>query len=207
MPEIHGLRMLAQSLATLDAIIEREWGSRYYSFNSKWDVNEQMASMRDGEGDSWFLVFGQAGAFLKGFDHQSPMARASSNGVWPGVLDDVPEQFNSFVKEPAFSMQDTTFCIWRSLTDSNWNTGRIAFPQGEDPDGSESLLYIFDGDPTTYQQWAEGYYGQSIDFSAVQYIYAGKPLTESIVKLLNKDSDLADLSEDLIEIGYPVSPN
>jgi hypothetical protein len=94
--------------------------------------------MRNGEGDSWFCVFGNFGAFLKGFAHQSAMARrwSSDQQVWPGVLDDVPPEFNSCVNEAAFLMGDTTFCIWRPPSALQWRRGNIAYPPGDDPDGS-----------------------------------------------------------------------
>ena len=66
----------------------REWDYRWYSFNSKWVEGEQMASMRNGQGDGWFCGFGLPGAFLKGFDHESKMSpwNMESPKVWTGVL-------------------------------------------------------------------------------------------------------------------------
>src|SRR5438309_1238962 len=103
-PPIEELRALVQSLAMLDAIVMRDWEYRYYSFNCRWAEGEQMASMRNGEGDGWYCGFGVGGAFLKGFDHESEMSPWSkeSSKVWPGVLDSVPEAFKAFSTEPAF---------------------------------------------------------------------------------------------------------
>jgi len=208
-PPIDKLRYLTQSLAMLDAIIQRDWRGRYYSFNSKWDAQEQMASMRNGEGDSWFLIFSQVGAFLKGFDHESGMSPAKNRmgRVWPGVLSDVPAQFGSFLNEPAFSMNDTTFCIWRANHDNQWNVGSIEYPDGEDPDGSAKLLSILDGEPATYMRWAQEYYRRPLSLRLVEQIYAHKPLTNEVVQGLNPNVNLAHLSEDLSETGYPVSIN
>src|SRR5579872_961684 len=117
LPDIPILRRLTQSLAMLDAILSPEWESRYYSFNSRWAEAEMMASMRDGCGDDWFLLFCQAGAALKGFAHESPMAEGPT---WAGVLSEVPAVFSRFLTEPAFTMEDTTFCIWRTPSDDQW---------------------------------------------------------------------------------------
>ena len=106
LPGIDALRRLCQSLALLDSILEPEWEFRYYSFNSRWSRGRRMASMRNGQGDEWFIQFERRGAAMKGFDHESPMADPD-NCPWPGVLDSVPKAFASFRKEPAFSMQDT----------------------------------------------------------------------------------------------------
>jgi hypothetical protein len=74
LPKIEELKEFTQSLAMFDAIIMREWVYRYYSFNCKWAEGEQMASMRNGEGDGWYCCFGFPGGFLKGFDHESEMS-------------------------------------------------------------------------------------------------------------------------------------
>jgi hypothetical protein len=191
----------------LDAIIMREWDYRYYSFNSKWAENEQMASMRNGQGDGWYCGFGLAGAFLKGFDHESEMSPWSMETpkVWPGVLESVPKDFKSFATEPAFSMEDTTFCIWRSIQDAQWSTGRISYPDGDDPDGSAWMLSILDQNPSTYKAWAEDYYEHTISLSAVQQIYGRVPLTQILVKDLNATVELENLLADAAEIDYPVA--
>jgi len=168
-----------------------------------------MASMRNVEGDSWFCVFAPVGAFLKGFVHESKMA-PRNNGlgkIWPGVLDEVPEAFNSFVAEPAFSMKETTFCLWRTRTDTAWRKGGISYSDGNDPDGSAQLLSVLDANPDTYRRWAEEYYKCSVNLSLVQQVYVHKPLTEGVVKGLNPKASLAELADDLAEIGYPLSAN
>src|SRR5689334_10660936 len=78
LPGIENLRRLTQSIAMLDAIICPEWEYRFYSYNSKWGVGEQMASMRNGCGDHWFLLFDLNGAALVGFAHEYSLAKDSS---------------------------------------------------------------------------------------------------------------------------------
>ena len=207
LPTIETLKELMQSLAMLDAIIMREWDYRYYSFNSKWAEGEQMASMRNGEGDGWYCGFDVAGAFLKGFDHESEMSPWSMeiSKVWPGVLDGVPGEFKSFATEPAFSMEDTTFCIWRKIQNAQWNTGKISYPAGDDPDGSEWMLSILDANPSTYTAWAEGYYERSVSLSAVQQIYGHAPLTQELAQELNANAVIESLLADAAEIDYPAT--
>src|SRR6185503_734304 len=93
-PNIESLKKLSQSLATLDAIMSPAWENRYYSFNSKWADREMMASMTNGCGDDYFVLFNSHGAIMKGFAHESPMSPWSTDlqQVWPGVLDEVPEE-------------------------------------------------------------------------------------------------------------------
>ena len=205
LPDITRLRKLLQSIAMLDAILSPDWESRYYSFNSKWSDHSQMGSMRDGSGDSFFVLFNAAGCFLKGFAHESEMTpyRKTPKSVWPGVLDFVPKAFEEGLNEPAFEMEDVTYCIWRATSDSIWNCGKIEFPERSDPDGSADHLKILDGNPETYQAWASKYYRQDIEMSAVQKVYEHQPISKQLVALLNPEIMLSELKNDIQENGYP----
>ncbi len=205
LPELGQFRRLCQSLATLDAILCPEWQYRYYSFNSKWADGQEMASMRDGCGDSYFILFTEAGAILKGLAHNSAAWQKTLDFArpLPGVFDQVPVEFANFLCESAFSIQDTTFCIWRRRGDPSWQVGAIEPLDGEDPDGSAELLRLLDGDPEAYRTWAEDYFETSVARSAADHIYAHRPLTDEIVKALNPELSLVDLEEDLAEIAYP----
>jgi hypothetical protein len=200
LPDIDALRRLMQSLAILDAILCPEWEFRYFSFNSKWSKGEQMGSMRNGSGDDLFAHFTLAGCFIKGFDHNAAM---SPKRVWPGVLDAVPKAFAKSLREPAFSMDDTTFCIWRLNGDAAWSCGDIKYPKAKDPDGSRWLLSYYDGKPTTYRKYAAGYFRKQVPLAVVRAVYAHQPLTEEMVEELNPEMTLKKLAADLTEIGYP----
>lgn len=204
LPGIDELKLCCQSVAMLDAIVMDDWEYRYYSFDAHWGDNEMLASMRDGSGDSYFILFNSAGAVIKGFAHESTMAgyAADSGQVWPGVLDQVPEEFVQALNDPAFVREETSFCIWRKYDDSKWQIGKIEFPDEEDPDGSADLLFMLDGNPKTYQQWASEYYERPIPLDKVTEVYKHKPLTQQLVSSLNSDRLLDDLKSDLDEIGY-----
>jgi hypothetical protein len=208
LPDVESLKRLSQSLAMLDAIMSSDWESRYYSFNSKWNEGKMMASMRDGSGDEYFILFNSNGAIIKGFAHESSMSPFDDNHpkVWRGVLDSVPIEFQDFLSEPAFEIEATTFCIWRRYPDSSWQVGNIDYPEGNDPDGSEDLLSMLDGKPKTYQNFAVEYFEEDIPLTAVQHIYAHKPLTDDIISKLNAEVSKDELQDDIEEIGYPNSP-
>ena len=203
-PDIDRLKALCQSLAMLDAIMSPDWEYRYYSFDSKWGLNEMMASMRNGQGDDFFILFNNNGAIIKGFDHEAPMTPYAHKPkrVWPGVLDDVPDVFRDFLDEPAFTIEDTTFCFWRRMEDPCWSIGNIAYPKGSDPDGSDQLLVMLDGKPETYREFAEEYYERDIPLFAIENIYMHQPLTDEIIASLNPDVSFADLKADIENIGY-----
>jgi hypothetical protein len=119
-------------------------------------------------------------------------------------LESVPEAFKSFATEPAFSMGNTTFCIWRAIDDSMWNAGNISYPNGDDPDGSEWMLSILDGNPSAYKDWAENYYERPISLSGVEKIYEYSHLTPETLRELNPNIDFATILADAEEIGYPI---
>ncbi|MBL9086481.1 MAG: hypothetical protein JNM10_05005 [Planctomycetia bacterium] len=205
LPDADRLRRVLQSMALLDRILCPEWEFRYYSFDAAWAPGAQMGSMRDGSGDDFFVHFSAAGCWMKGFSHESPMSpyRRSPPRPWAGVLDDVPSDFAECLREPAFSVEDVTFCIWRRPGDPTWQIGHINFPRSHpDPDGSESLLSSLDGRPETYRAWATDYYERDVDAAAVEHVYRHEPLTPEVIARLNPEVSLEQLSQDIRSIGY-----
>jgi hypothetical protein len=211
LPSIDKLESLTQSIAMLDAILSPEWEYRYFSFNAMWGLSmkQRMASMRNGAGDEYFLIFSPQGAILKGFDHEAPMSpwRQKPVAVWPGILDGVPAAFASFLDEPAFSMGNCTFCIWREPGDELWKTGPVAFPASDagDPDGSEGLMWMFDGKPETYVEFAADYHEKTLNIDFIRKIYAQETLTPAMVAELNPGASWESTAKDAEEIHYPIS--
>jgi hypothetical protein len=208
LPDIATLRESCRALAVLEAILSPDEESRYYSFTSAWSGDKELASMDTGSGDAWSIVFSPAGAFLRGFDHESPISPAvNDEELWPGLVDTVPDVFSAAVNEPAFSYEGTleaTVCLWRQTGDDRWHAGDIDFPDRPDPDGAEQLFSVL-LDPTglAYHRFAEDYYGKAVDLDAVRGIFALSPLTTSLVRRLNADRSVAALIADLSNIGYP----
>ncbi|WP_456178909.1 hypothetical protein [Micromonospora sp. I033] len=208
LPDIPTLQNRCRALAVLEAIMSPEWESRYYSYDAHWGPGEEMASMRNGSGDEWSIVFSSAGAFVRGFDHESPMSPAANDHeLWPGLVDGVPEIFAACLTEPAFSYEgvlEATVCLWRRTGDDRWHAGDPDLPDGPDPDGAGRLFSLLvDGTPAAYRRFAEDYYETTVDGDAVAAILASRPLTEELVRRLNPELALPDLAEDLAETGYP----
>ncbi len=201
LPEIEELKRRCQALAALDSILCPEWEYRYFSFNASWAPGEALSSMRNGEGDDWLILWSPQGAIIKGFVLASKMAE---DCPWPGVVDSVPEEFASFVGEPAFAIDKTTFCLWRRTSDPSWNVGPVDRPSGQDPDGCGKLLRFLDGEPATYKAWGEEYYGARLNPRAIEQIYRHEQLTEFLVRSLNPKAKLRHLRPEIEEIGYPL---
>lgn len=205
LPDIATVRRRMQALAVLDAVMAAEWEDRYFSFDAGWAGAEQVGSMRDGEGSHYFAWFGRAGCWIKGFDPEAPLSPFHNTPplVAEGVLEAIPPAFAGCLREPAFVIEETTFCVWRQTADAGWQHGPVALPTDDpDPDGSARLLAPLDGRPETYANWAGEYYERAVPVEAVRAVYAGKPVTADLVKALNPKRRFNDLRADLDEIGY-----
>jgi hypothetical protein len=210
LPTIERLKKLTQSLALLDSILCFDEGLRYNKFCQKWGEHEMLASMSNGSGDEYFIVFNKVGSILLGFSHESPMnlCHETSSLIWPGIFDFVPREFQLIIQEPAFCCDNKTFCIWQCISNSlGWQVGDISYPNNDpNADGSTELLFLLDGNPETYRYWAEEYYECKLSPTAINHIYQHRPLTEEIVQLLNPAQRVKNLLLDIEEIGY-LTPN
>jgi hypothetical protein len=83
LPGIDTLRDRCRTLALLDAILD---SSDFHGFSAQWGPGEQLASMDNGSGDAYSIVFGPVGVFIRGFAHESRMSPAvNDEELWPGV--------------------------------------------------------------------------------------------------------------------------
>ncbi len=197
LPSIPDLRCITQSLAMLEAILCPEWEYRHYSFNSRWGAGEEMASMRNGSGDDWFLLFDGAGAAIKGFAHEL----AEGSVLSEEIQGQVPRSFSSFLSEPAFSLHNATFCYWRAANETAWS--KVSGFAGDD--GSSDMLALLVSGPQGYKEWAEDYYEVPVSLEAAAAIFSHQPLTDSIILALNPNADLDSIYSEADEIDYPRS--
>lgn len=206
LPSINAVRQKAQALAMLDAILSPEWEDRYFSYNAAWGEHEEMASMRDGCGNEWFMLFSPVGVAIKGFAHES--APAHDQLFSTELKQSVPSDFSVFLNEPAFSMDRATFCYWRRSTDDIWS--KVYHPSPEFlhcDDGSDDLLALLLGHPDDYQCWAMNYYQlDELPIDGVRDVFERVPLTQHLVNGLNTETSFSDVLDEAKSIGYPVAP-
>ena len=200
LPEIDRLKQICQAIAALEAIISPEWEYRYFSYDSNWGPGEECASMRDGQGDEYLILFNAHGAMINGL--------AQEIEPWEPDAQQIPAAFHEFIfGEPVKSI-GATFCVWRKYGDAEWQASHHAMAEDDpDGDGSESLLFMLDGDPQTYKGWAETYYegelAVELPLRILQQVYEGKTLNHQMVVELNPHLwDWKSLKSDLDEIGY-----
>jgi len=208
LPDLRTVRRVSRALAVLDLVLDDDPSMRYHAFDARWSETEEAALMRDGSGNEYSIVFSPDGAFAYGFDHESPMSPyVNDMQTWPGLLDGVPEAFHSARDDKAFrdplGAPQATVCFWRTTDDDAWRCGPV---EGADKDGAGYLFELLaDGRPEAYLTFAEDYYEKALDLEPIRHVYALMPLTEYVVTSLNPDRRLADLKDEVAEIGYPRS--
>ncbi|WP_260405324.1 hypothetical protein [Paenibacillus sp. 598K] len=195
LPSIGTCRDYFQAAAILDAILCPEWEYRYYSFNARWDQDEQMASMRDGEGSHYFALFGDEQVMIKGYDKELATAKGAEDAA--DIVSTAPAACDAFLAEPAFIVEETTFLMWRLSEAELWQAGKPYTEQ------DYRLLEILTGGAAAYHAWAIGYYEIELDLALVEKVFAMTPIDEYLLQRLNPELTLDDLLEDLEEIGYP----
>lgn len=101
-------------------------------------------------------------------------------------------------------MEELTFCLWRPSLAATWIVWQPPVPEAiHFSDGSADLLALLNGQPRTYQEWADDYYGIRPERAAVRAVYAHMPITENLLKRLGSPRNQDELAEELEEIGYP----
>ncbi len=209
LPSIDVLKQWSRAIATLDVIMSPDWEYRYFSFDPRWSESEQMASMRNGSGDEYAIVFTEDGAFVRGFDHESSLSPSmqSPPGVAPGVVDGLPEVFAPQVLEPAFSLHDVpaiTVCLWRRNDDDRWSHGSPTDPPVADDDGGASWLFEdLDGNPETYVRFVADYYETEVDIADVSLVFDGLPIDADLITRLNPEADPAVALAEIAELRRP----
>ena len=105
LPDRKALKIICKAISVLDAIISQEWEYRYYSYNSKWDKDEECLQMRNGCGDEMHILFREDGCVINGFAHEYEQQDKGS------LTQNLPAIFSEFIfGEPVKSIA-TSFCL------------------------------------------------------------------------------------------------
>jgi hypothetical protein len=188
LPDIPDLKSTLRGFALCDAVLMPDPEFRYYAFNARWypQSNLEMASIRNGEGAEAFFLFSPAGVAGKIlFEQMLPDARPA--------LHRVPDVFDSFKTEPAFSLQYAGFFTWRQTTDTTWHT---APRQTRHPTGLSQVT----GGITAYHAWAQDYYTRKIDADALNQVFHTLTIDNALLERLDCERSLIALQDELSEI-------
>ena len=196
----------AQALAVLDLILSPEWDFRYYSFNSQWSAGEMMASMRNGCGDEWWILFHDSGwAALKGLAHESPAWSEGGEALSQALQSACPAELRDFASEPAFRWDSTSFCYFWNPTTAAWVRANDLTPFAHLDAGEAGLPDHLIGTAEDYQNFARDYFEAEAPLEIIRGVFAHKTVDSGMVTTLNPDIDLDDIEEELLhEIEYGV---
>ena len=187
----------------LDTILAPDM--RSFEWHPRWGKREQMGAFKDGEGNFFFAWFCRHGAVVRGFDHESKMSpfRKDPPEIWPGMFEGLPKSLAYATKEPAFALDEITFCFWAVGSDGDWTLGNAGkMPKGKDVDGAESLLGCFGKD---FHRWANAYYGVEIDAAALSRVWWGRrPIDWETLEALNVDFDERAVREEAELLDWPL---
>lgn len=187
-----------------------DWELRYFSFDPAWATDEQMASMRNGSGDEYSIVFTPSGVYIRGFDHESPLSPWAQQPpqVVLGLTERVPPSLRLQVAEPAFTLGDIpaiTVCLWRESSSPVWHYGAPVDPGLDGEDGGASWLFQeLDGNPSSYVSFAAEYFEVELEPADVEAIFRHTPLQSELVERLNGEADLSLVYDEVSALGYPV---
>jgi hypothetical protein len=185
------LERICKGLAALDAMLMEEWQDRYYSFNHAWNttLQQRMASMRNGLGDEWFMVFEPGGAFLKAFWHEyHPYEDVAK------LYEGVPAQLQPQLTEPAFAIENVTF--------GGWHDGTTWTLRGNATGPMQEQLEILSGDPEKYRAYSADYLKVDAPLDAIAHVLTGKELDADLLKRIGSTRKLTELKDGLAEIAY-----
>lgn len=202
LPDAPRLMALLRANAALDAILMPDWELRYFSFNSRWDDAEDLGSLRNGQGTEIFCLFSSEVSFLKGFEPDYP---DNGGGLTPSEQALLPRALLPAVNESAFDMSNVSYVAFWSAAALTWTPVRPS-REGWSTAVSGGLSLMMD-DPKVYTEWANEYYETEVDIDIVTRVQSGEPLSEDVIAKLNPYRDIAELVEEMREIGFPVSIN
>ncbi|HBC3450894.1 TPA: hypothetical protein KDY51_004810 [Vibrio parahaemolyticus] len=184
---INQLKNKLKQLALLNAIIEPEWEYRYFSYNSEWSGDEEMASLRDSCGGEWFIWFS---GDLVGFKCTSPVDGLVDE--FQQLLQAFPQCYSEFVREPAFTMQ-TGSAAWYLHLD---RLVKFGFDINDLPT-PETILKMSASD---FCAFADSTYEVELSQQIVQSIFDGDFNVESAIEL-NPEVEVSELLAELPQLG------
>lgn len=205
LPPISPLITRCRALAALDLILSPDRENRLYFFDSHWSHSEQMASMRNGVGEEWWMVFHKDGwAVLKGLDHNCPAWTIHREKLSLALQRSLPAEFAEVAMEPVFHWNETSFAYFHVVGARRWLRANDFTIFKKEEAGDTGLLAHLIGEPADYADFASQYYESEVKEHLVAQIFAHRPITAEIVAALNPSTTLDEIAKELYhQIGYP----
>jgi len=195
------MKQICKALALLDATYDESL--RVYTYDIY--PRGELASMQSHGGDMFSIWFDEHGAVIRGFELHSALGHVDRRPGHADLFDCLPEKLAPAAHgELASGGDDLTFVLW--FDDGRWRTGRLRFGADEedDPDGSETCLWMLADDPVTFFDYIKearpARDGHGADVTAM---FEMQPLTAERITRLNPDVDVETLLALAQKLGWP----
>ncbi len=202
------LERVSRAVAALDVVLVPESYFRLFGYQPNWSPGQRLATMDNGSGDEYQIVFQDDAAVVRVFDHESDLSPwTNPNGeLAAGLLDGFPTRLRPIIDEPAFRSGvgpavELTFCAWWVPQEGRWASGTTATDGG----ASELLEVVLDPRPSSYCKYATNYLEVDVDPQAVEAFYDLRPTTPFALRALNPDVDLSVAFAELRAMDYPIA--
>lgn len=204
-PSPDRLLRLTRGMAAIEALLaEFDPDDRYFSFEPQWREGASRASMDDGSGNRYSIVFSGPDVFAAGFQHE---AENSPFNVSPPAIDrrlvsGLPERLAALLPSLDFAIGNViavTVTFWWDGDAWKW-----ALPS-PDEGGFEDLFHVLLGPVSSnFCDFAAEYYEVELDEDVVERFLANETLSAEMLSAVNADVDMDDARENLAALGYPV---
>ncbi|MEV7598646.1 hypothetical protein AB0O91_14815 [Kitasatospora sp. NPDC089797] len=206
LPEPDVLRARCRALALLDIMLAEI--SPRYGYQSNWRPGVDLATMEDGSGDQYGIVFDPAGVLLYGFCYESEASWTRPRPHRPGLLDGLPAGLAHYPADPELQSDgffEATLCAWREVGASAWQCGPVVFTEGESDGAGQLFGVLANGSAEAVSRDAEDFHGRPVDRDAVAAILSGSPLPRWTVAALEPALDFEASAAFARKIGHPVA--
>lgn len=152
LPAPEELLRRAKNLAEADRIripSEASAWQRLYRFEENWETSAHYASLNDGEGNLYGMVFNHDGVFVWGFDNESDYSTYGTEEPQP-ALEGLPEVFEDYLTNPEFSddVNDpqifATVAFWWNKKTESWDYNSDFVNDELDGFDDGGYSYLFD---------------------------------------------------------------
>jgi hypothetical protein len=182
------LKTKLRACAAADAILSPAWEFRYFSYDCNWGPGEETASLRNGEGGAWFVLF-----FGDRIGYKCISPGDGLIDTLAEIKAAIPKEFQSFLAEPAFYENEASRIM--------------LFDNGEWMEyGLDKIKNMLDLETIgnwkaeDYRAWAREYYEREIELEPLQAVFDLR-ISDAVVKKLNPECSLKKLAKDLAGIG------
>jgi hypothetical protein len=202
------LERISRAVAALDVVLMPERFDRLFAYQPDWTDSRRLATMDNGSGDQYQIVFEDGATVVRVFDHESELSPwMNPNGeLADGLLDGLPDSLRPAIEEPSFRVVDSppielTFCAWWTTGTSTWGAGTNASDGG----ASELMEVVLDATPVGYVRCTGDYLERKIASDEVAAFYELRPATAFSLRALNPSVDVKSALTELGEMGYPIA--